>query len=59
MAITKQINLKNRTYYFYNDLINIADFVKRLLKLDKKHQLGLIFITLVILQKNHSGMLIV
>ena len=59
MAITKQVNIKNRTDYFYNDLINIADFVKRLLKLDKKHQLGLIFITLVILQKNHSGMLIV
>ena len=57
--MTKQVNIKNRTDYFYNDLINIADFVKRFLKLDKKHQLGLIFITLVILQKNHSGMLIV
>ena len=30
------MNIKNRTYYFYNDLINIADFCKRLLKLDKK-----------------------
>ena len=36
MAITKQMNIKNRTYYFYNDLINIADFHKTLLKLDKK-----------------------
>ena len=36
MAITKQMNIKSKTYYFYNDLINIADFDKRLLKLDKK-----------------------
>ena len=32
----KQLNIKNRTYYFYNDLINIKDFDARLLKLDKK-----------------------
>ena len=39
MAITKQMNIKSRTYYLYNDLINIPDFDKRLLKLDKKkHQ---------------------
>ena len=36
MGITKQINIKNRTYYFYNDLINIKDFDPKLLKLDKK-----------------------
>ena len=23
---TKQLNIKNRSYYFYNDLINIKDF---------------------------------
>ena len=34
----KQLNMKNRTYYFYNDLINIKDFNARSLKLDKKHQ---------------------
>ena len=36
MVTTKQINIKNRTYYFYNDLINIKDFDPKLLKLDKK-----------------------
>ena len=36
MGITKQMNIKNRTYYFYNDLINIKDFDPKLLKLDKK-----------------------
>ena len=36
MGITKQMNIKNRTYYFCNDLININDFDPKLLKLDKK-----------------------
>ena len=30
------MNIKNRTYYFYNDLINIKDFDPKLLNLDKK-----------------------
>ena len=32
----RQMNIKNRTYYFCNDLINIKDFNARLLKLGKK-----------------------
>ena len=36
MVVTKQMNIKNRTYYFYNYLINIKDFDAKLLKLDKK-----------------------
>ena len=36
MGNIKQMNIKNRTYYFYNDLINIKDFYPQLLKLDKK-----------------------
>ena len=36
MVKTKQLNIKNRTYYFYNDLINIKNFDPKLLKLDKK-----------------------
>ena len=53
------MNIKNRTYYFYNDLINIKDFEAKLLKLDKKHQWVLIFITLAKSQKSLNGMLIV
>ena len=34
--VTKQLNIKNRTYYFWNDLINLKDFNPQLLKLDKK-----------------------
>ena len=29
-------NIKNRTYYFYNDQIDLKDFDGRLLKIDKK-----------------------
>ena len=36
MAITKQMNIKSRTYYFYNDLIKLFDFDPNMLKLDKK-----------------------
>ena len=36
MAITKQMNIKNRTYCFYNDLIKLFDFNPNMLKLNKK-----------------------
>ena len=36
MGEVKQINVKNRTYYFYNDIIDLKDFDARLLKIDKK-----------------------
>ena len=36
MEKVKQINIKNWTYYFYNDQINLKDFDASLLKIDKK-----------------------
>ena len=36
MGKVKQIEIKNRTYYFYNDIINIEEFDSNLLKIDKK-----------------------
>ena len=36
MGTIKQINIKNRTYYFYNDIIDIETFDSSMLKLDKK-----------------------
>ena len=36
MESTKQINIKDRTYYFYNDIIDIKTFDSNNLKLDKK-----------------------
>ena len=36
MGEVKQINIKNRTYYFYNDMINLKNFEPNLLKIDRK-----------------------
>ena len=36
MGVVKQINIKNRTYYFYNDIVDLKNFDARLLKIDKK-----------------------
>ena len=36
MGLVKQIDIKNRTYYFYNDMIDIKKRDSNLLKIDKK-----------------------
>ena len=36
MGAVKQIDIKNRTYHFYNDIIDLKIFDARLLKIDKK-----------------------
>ena len=46
MGIVKQINIKNRTYYFCNDIIDLEIFDSSLLKLDNK---SLVFTILDIL----------
>ena len=33
---TRKLDIKNKTYYFYNDLINLSNFSINNLKLDKK-----------------------
>ena len=39
--VTRQLNIKNRTYYFWNDLLNLKDFDQKLLKLDKKSSMNI------------------
>ena len=53
MGEVKQINIKNRTYYFYNDQINLKDFDARLLKIDKKNykEIGIYYIGYVTVKK--------
>ena len=36
MGTIKQINIKNQTSYFYNDIIDFGNFKSNLLKIDKK-----------------------
>ena len=41
MAATKELNIKNRTCYFWNNLINRKNFDPSLLKLDKKSSMDI------------------
>ena len=54
MGEVKQINIKNRTYYFYNDQINLTDFDARLLKVEKKDykEIDIYYIGYVTVKKN-------
>ena len=46
MGELKPMNIKNRTYYFYNDIINLDEFDESKIKVDKKTLILLIFIIL-------------
>ena len=59
MGKIKDINIKKRTYYFYNDMVNIKDFNSNLLKLDKKSFKNISISTLNTLQKKKNTKLIV
>ena len=37
MEIVKELDIKNQTYYFFNNMIDIKNFQSNLLKIDKKH----------------------
>ena len=41
MGEVKQINMKNGTYYFYNNIIDLKDFEPNLLKIDKMRHKGI------------------
>ena len=36
METTKEINIKNRTYYYYNEIIDLHEFDENKIKVDKK-----------------------
>ena len=50
MGVVKQTDIKNRTCYCYNNMINIKNFESILLKIDKNHIKTLVFATLDISQ---------
>ena len=51
MGTVLQININNRTSYFYNDVVDLENFKSNLLKIDKKtHTKTLVFTILDILQ---------
>ena len=59
MVTTKQINRKNRTYYFYNDVINIKDFDPGLLELDQNSSKNITIYYIGYATKNPSTILTV
>ena len=54
MGDIKRINIKNWTYYFYNDQIDLKDFDAKLLKIDKKdyNEIDIYYIGYVTVKKN-------
>ena len=54
--VSKQINLKNRSYYFLNDQIWIVNFNAKNLKLDKKSvmDINIYYIGYVIKKPEHN-----
>ena len=51
MRTIKQIDFKNRTYYFYNDIIDLENFDTRFIKFIKNHIKTLVFTILDISQR--------
>ena len=53
MGNNKEINIKNRYCYFFNDMINIKNFYSNLLKIDKKSckNISIYYIRYFIIQK--------
>ena len=41
MDEVKEINIKNQTHYFFNDMVDIKNFHSILLKIDKKPYKGI------------------
>ena len=54
MGEVKQINIKNRTRYFCNDIINIKNFDAKLLKIENKSykDIDIYYIGYITIKKN-------
>ena len=51
MGTIKEVNIENRTYYFYNDIIDIENFDSSSLKLDKKNHISIYNIGYITIKK--------
>ena len=54
MGKVKKLNIKNWTYYYFNDIINIKDFYSNLLRIDKKQykDIDIYYIGFITVKKN-------
>ena len=53
METVKKLNIKNQTYYYFNDIINIKDFHSNLLRIDNKQykEINIYYIGYITLKK--------
>ena len=53
MRKLKDLSINNRSYYFYNDIINLKDFHSNLLKIDKKQykEIDIYYISYITIKK--------
>ena len=53
MGEVKEINIKNRTYYFFDDMIDIRNFHSNLLKIDKNshEDIGIYYVGYIVIKK--------
>ena len=58
MEVIKQINIKNQTYYFYNDIIDLKDFDAGLLKIDKKNYIKTLVFTILDISQRKKLMIV-
>ena len=56
METIKQINIKNQTYYFYNDIIDHEEFDEIKIKVDKKdfNDIDIYYLGNNVLHENYS-----
>ena len=54
MGKVKELNIKNQTYYFFNDMIDIKNFQSNFLKIDKKpyKNVDIYYIGYIMIKKN-------
>ena len=57
MGNIKQINIKNRTYYFFNDMTNIKDFDSSLIK-NRQKVLQKILVSIVFVTSQQKKLII-
>ena len=51
MGKVKQIQIKNRTYYFYNDMINIEEFDSNLMDKKSNKDIDIYYIGYIAIKK--------
>ena len=53
MGQVKELNIKNQTYYFFDDIIDIRNFHLNLLKIDKKshEEIDIYYIGYIMIKK--------